>query len=1396
MTDERASPPKPAPKRRRGRRVVGWTALALVLAMILAGLVVRFGLETSAGRGFVAVRLEGLTLGRLGRLHVEGVGGNPLSDVTVDRLTIADTEGVWLDARKLEFAWRPWALLSRRVRVTSASAQTLQILRRPVLGPEQPAGPATFALTVDRLAVQVETLPAASVRRGLFDLAGDIDAERNGAIKGDLTAKSRLRAGDGLSARFDFGVRQRLALDTDASEAEGGAIAGLLGLPAGQAFALDAHAGGLNGAGWLRLHATSGAQSIADADGAWTADGGRAAGRVSLAASRFTAPLMRALGPEARFTAAGRPAGHGLYGVALFANSDNAAVQAVGVADPARLTTENGVQVEASMNELSRVIGAPAMGRGVVSGRLTGGWDTLRLVGDAAVERLSLGGYALARVAGPIDLSHVKDAWRLKAVAAGEQGRGAGLLGALIGGRPTASLDATRLGDGRILIQALKVVGAGLVVDATGQQGLFGGLSFKGQATLANLAAAHAGAHGAVRASWSAAQAGRDKPWTFDVDSRGAGVASGYAELDRLLGPTPRLAGHGLFDHGVFAIGAADLTGAAASVHAAGPVGLDGNLKLALDWTAHGPFEVGPLEMVGDAKGSGAVTGSFGAPRADLIADFHQIDAPDLSLQPAHVVLSFVRGPNDLSGQIALTASSVYGPAHARADFRFIQGGLALSGVDAVGGGVTATGSLTLTGDRPSLADLNLSVGPGAVLTEGHAAGKLTIADAAGGPAINLALKMQDSVLRNAPLAVHAATLSAQGPLSHATYRIDGDLAWAGTPLTLDGGGTASEVGAAYAISFEGSGKLRGAAFHTLAPALISVGGPTMTAKASATLGSGRIDLDARQTGHAFDATAKLAGVDISALDADLAGRVDADLALQGHDQALGGSMTAHLAGARVSDASPKLALDGDLKATLVGDRIDLTASLQNQAGGRANLTVALPAVSSAAPFRVAIAEARPMSGRFDVEGEVEPIWQLLFGSARTLGGQVSATGTIGGTLNTPQLTGHASLANGRFEDSSTGIKLRNVTAAADFDHDLVDLHTFNGVDSKSGTLAGQGQLSLAKGGESTLTLTLKNFQLLDNETARATATGAVTLSRDAAGKAKLAGQLVIDRADISPQMAKSPPGVVRMDVVEKNRPPALDKGVQAISSDRGVSVALAITLRSNGGIFVRGLGVDAELALDASVSGTTINPVLTGTARVVRGDYQFAGQRFEFDNSGVVYLATSPDSIRLDLTARRDDPSLTAFISIRGTAAKPVITLSSTPTLPNDEILSQVLFGRSAAQLSAVEAAELAAAVTTLATGGGFDVLGGLQNFARLDRLALGGDSASGVTVSGGKYIGKNVYLELTGGGRSGPSAQVEVRAGHGLSVISTVGGEAGAKLAIRWRRDYGQATVTPKKQ
>ena len=155
-------------------------------------------------------------------------------------------------------------------------------------------------------------------------------------------------------------------------------------------------------------------------------------------------------------------------------------------------------------------------------------------------------------------------------------------------------------------------------------------------------------------------------------------------------------------------------------------------------------------------------------------------------------------------------------------------------------------------------------------------------------------------------------------------------------------------------------------------------------------------------------------------------------------------------------------------------------------------------------------------------------------------------------------------------------------------------------------------------------------------------------------------------------------------------------------------------------------------------------------------------------------------------------------MIRIEGTAAKPRITLTSTPVLPADEVLSQVLFGSSASQLSPLDAATLASAAASLAGGAGFDITANLRSFAHLDRLTFGGDTP-GAIVSGGKYVTNNVYVEIAGS-PTGPAGYVEWRVRKNLSVVSRLGGgptvspanqtpintSNDSQIEMRWRKDY----------
>jgi translocation and assembly module TamB len=511
-------------------------------------------------------------------------------------------------------------------------------------------------------------------------------------------------------------------------------------------------------------------------------------------------------------------------------------------------------------------------------------------------------------------------------------------------------------------------------------------------------------------------------------------------------------------------------------------------------------------------------------------------------------------------------------------------------------------------------------------------------------------------------------------------------------------------------------------------------------------------------------------------------GRFDADISLQGQAAQLAGTLDAKLTGAGERGAAGEPTLDGEVKGSLSGGALTIEASLGNAQGLTSHAHLVLPAAASAAPFNIAVLPDRPMHGDFSADGEVRPLWDLVMGGERSLAGQVHAQATLTGTLNDPLAVGEASISNGRFSDSASGLKLSSVTLDAKLQHSAIDVSEFAGQDGAGGSVTGSGLFSLERAGASNFRLDFRHFRLIDNDLASASATGQATLSRAADGAVKLTGALTIDRADVAAN-PPTPSGVTPMDVVEVGREPGVGGHLQRTDVN-APAVALDVTLRANRGVFLKGRGLNVELALDAHVTGSTAAPQLSGTATVTRGDYDFAGKRFVFDNRSTVRLDADPQFIRLDLTATRDDPTLTAVIHIEGTAAKPKITLSSTPVLPNDEVLSQVLFGSSAAQLSPFDAAELASAMTSLSGGSGFDVLGNLRTFAHLDRLALGG--GPGMAVSGGKYITDRIYLEV-GGGQAGPQGSVEWRVQKNLSIVSRITGSGGdSQIEVRWRKDY----------
>ena len=213
-------------------------------------------------------------------------------------------------------------------------------------------------------------------------------------------------------------------------------------------------------------------------------------------------------------------------------------------------------------------------------------------------------------------------------------------------------------------------------------------------------------------------------------------------------------------------------------------------------------------------------------------------------------------------------------------------------------------------------------------------------------------------------------------------------------------------------------------------------------------------------------------------------------------------------------------------------------------------------------------------------------------------------------------------------------------------------------------------------------------------------------------------------------------------------------------------------------------------LTTDLSVGGYADAPRFTGRAELVRGDYDFAGRNFRLDRGTIRFRGESPPDPQLDIHAQAQVQGLDASVLVQGTGLKPEITFASTPALPQDELLSRILFGTSITNLSAPEALQLASAVAALQSGSGsLDPINALRRAIGLDRLRIvPADVATGqkTAVAAGKYITRKLFVEVVTDGQGYSATRAEYQITRWLSILSTVSTVGRSNAAVRVSKDY----------
>lgn len=409
--------------------------------------------------------------------------------------------------------------------------------------------------------------------------------------------------------------------------------------------------------------------------------------------------------------------------------------------------------------------------------------------------------------------------------------------------------------------------------------------------------------------------------------------------------------------------------------------------------------------------------------------------------------------------------------------------------------------------------------------------------------------------------------------------------------------------------------------------------------------------------------------------------------------------------------------------------------------------------------------------------------------------GAIKVAGRVSGSAKAPAYQITASPAGLKVTSLSTGLTIQNIRGSASVTQDRATLNGLAADLATGGSLSASGSVGMKDGFAADLALSLDKARYVDPGLVIAEVDADVKISGPLASPsnaALISGTVTINKADVS--IPESLPGSIPpVDVRHVNAPLAIKQQVaelggetnRAETQQKSNPPRLDVLISAPGRIFVRGRGLDAELQGNLKIVGTTADPQAIGAFSLRRGQLDILTRRLTFSRGSATFEGSMTPI--LDFAATTTVSSTTITVTVSGDADDPKIAFSSSPELPQDEVLALLLFGKSVGNLSATQVAQLAAAIRTLTGGSDSGPLAQIRKSLGLDAIDINTDGDDGPSVGVGKYINDNIYLGVEQGANSNSSrVKVDIDLDRGLKLRGEVGADGSSKAGIFFEKEY----------
>jgi len=418
------------------------------------------------------------------------------------------------------------------------------------------------------------------------------------------------------------------------------------------------------------------------------------------------------------------------------------------------------------------------------------------------------------------------------------------------------------------------------------------------------------------------------------------------------------------------------------------------------------------------------------------------------------------------------------------------------------------------------------------------------------------------------------------------------------------------------------------------------------------------------------------------------------------------------------------------------------------------------------------------------------------------LQGQLSAQGfvltgnaavdlSIGGTAAAPAITGSITSGGARLVDVRRNLAVENLDIRITMDGKQAVIQTLSGKLASGGQLSASGTVGIdpASGFPVDVAIELGDIAYVDGTLVAANVAGDLTLKGPVASLT-LAGKVRINKANITiPQ--KLPASLSEIDIKHRNAPADVQRMTADVQREQGGGngeargIGLDLVIEAPEQLFVRGRGINAEMGGTLKITGTSSNPVVSGGFELKRGRMEILTRRLDFTSAHIGFAGGLVPTV--DLVAASTAGTTEITVTVAGLASNPTVTFASSPSLPQDEILAQLIFNRSMSNLSAVQIAQLASAASQLAGGKSTGLLDSLRSKLGVDDLDITTDAEGRAAVSAGKYLNDRTYIELKQDPETnGAKAVINLDVGRGLKLRGEAGSGGSAGAGIFYEKEY----------